>query len=275
MPGWSSPKRGRWGESREAVHISFTQVLRTILEVVPGGVIRAGKASYADDRAVGFWLGIDTDGAAKLNIGGAANHLKWTGSQLLVFGSLRAGVGEVMVDISDGVKIVEGFGQANCVSWLNAAAAVKAHVYCDHDAGSQVRTLYVRVEPEPGVDAQVALQAYAPPETSDLVELYLVSQQTAPGPRSFAALVGGDQFAGLRIGRLAGGIVPAAMLDVAGDGVFSGRVSVAAATGGGHALNRDTGDGRYVQAGLGWSGTLASGDGRTITVVNGQITAIA
>jgi hypothetical protein len=275
MPRWSSPKRGGWGQSCEAVHISFTQVLRTILEVVPGGVIRAGKASYADDRAVGFWLGIDTDGAAKLNIGGAANYLKWTGRQLLVYGSLRAGAGEVMVDISDGVKIVEGIGQANCVSWVNAAAAVKAHVYCVRDAGSQVRTLYVRVEPEPGEDAQVALQAYAPPETSDLVELYLVSQQTTPGPRSFAALVGGDQFAGLRIGKLADGTVPAAMLDVGGDGVFSGRVGVAAATTGGDALNRDTADGRYVQARMGWSGTLASGDGRTLTVVHGQITGVA
>jgi hypothetical protein len=86
-------RRSRWGSEKEEAPraISFTGIVKTILEVVPGGVLRAGKTAYADDANVGFWLGVDTDGVAKLNIGGALHYLKWTGTALVVAGDIRAG----------------------------------------------------------------------------------------------------------------------------------------------------------------------------------------
>ena len=41
------------------------------------------------------------------------------------------------------------------------------------------------------------------------------------------------------------------------------------------ALNRQSGDGRYLQQSAGWSGSFTNGDGDTVTVVDGQITGVA
>ncbi len=37
-------------------------MIHTILEVVPGGVLRGGKKRYTDDATAGWWLGVDADG---------------------------------------------------------------------------------------------------------------------------------------------------------------------------------------------------------------------
>jgi len=92
---WLTPRnRGGWGPSEgddeSPTRWGLTTVIRTILDVVPGGVIRAGKTAYTDDATVGFWLGVDSDGYGKLNIGSASYYLKWTGtrSQFVNWGSI-------------------------------------------------------------------------------------------------------------------------------------------------------------------------------------------
>src|SRR5512136_1928881 len=93
MPWVPSKKRG-WvvegGEGDEGpTHWGLTTVIQTVMEVVPGGVIRGGKTAYTDDTNTGFWIGVDSDGLGKLNLGGANFYLKWTGTKLEIAGSLK------------------------------------------------------------------------------------------------------------------------------------------------------------------------------------------
>mgnify|MGYP000868951442 CR=1 FL=1 len=81
--GW-----GSHGDDTESSQGWFRQVLHTVVEVVAGGVLRAGKKRYTDDANVGWWLGVDADGLAKLNIGDAHQFLKWTGARVSVRGDL-------------------------------------------------------------------------------------------------------------------------------------------------------------------------------------------
>ena len=63
-------------------------------EGVPGGNVLFGgmqvrKKKYTDDTA-GIWLGVDSDGVAKLYIGNTTNSVKWSGSALTLFGAIPA-----------------------------------------------------------------------------------------------------------------------------------------------------------------------------------------
>jgi hypothetical protein len=62
------------------------------------GGIESGKQAWSDTTA-GYFLGIDTDGIAKLNIGSASKYIKWDGSTLTVVG----GVSISSLDIPDTV----------------------------------------------------------------------------------------------------------------------------------------------------------------------------
>ena len=61
--GWSS---GAERES-EASAGGVRAVIRQILEVVPGGILRAGKTIFG--AGSGWWIGRDADGAGKVDIG--------------------------------------------------------------------------------------------------------------------------------------------------------------------------------------------------------------
>ena len=61
--GWSS---GAERES-EASAGGVRAVIRQILEVVPGGILRAGKTIFG--AGTGWWIGRDADGAGKVDIG--------------------------------------------------------------------------------------------------------------------------------------------------------------------------------------------------------------
>ena len=96
---WTPNKKTGWSPSRDEHTASrLSQVIRAVLEVVPGGVIRAGKAEYSDLTA-GFWLGIDGDGLAKFHVGNAANYLRWTGTALevahVITGAVRVDGGAI------------------------------------------------------------------------------------------------------------------------------------------------------------------------------------
>lgn len=57
---------------------------------VASGAQISGKQSFSDTKA-GYFLGIDTDGVAKFNLGDALKYFKWNGTNLTVAGSLTAG----------------------------------------------------------------------------------------------------------------------------------------------------------------------------------------
>ncbi len=110
MP-WTPPKRTNtkrpqgWANPKETFVYHFSQNISGIWEVLPGGVIRAAKTAYLDDTHAGFWLGIDTDGLAKLNLGSNTHYLKWTGTGIAIKGELSAGNDAVRVD-DDGIDII-------------------------------------------------------------------------------------------------------------------------------------------------------------------------
>lgn len=66
-----------------------------MFEGVPGGNIIFGgmqirKKEYADTTTAGVWIGVDSDGIGKINIGAGNNSLLWNGSQLVVSGEIIA-----------------------------------------------------------------------------------------------------------------------------------------------------------------------------------------
>lgn len=95
----------------------FGGIVKTILEFVPGGILRAGKTAYSDDSHTGWWIGIDpTDSLAKINIGSSALHLKWTGSALTIVGD-----GSALTSINGG-NIQTGTVTAAKINVSNLAA---------------------------------------------------------------------------------------------------------------------------------------------------------
>ena len=95
MGMWRPNKGKGWGQRHEAEPANrFTQILRTVLEVVPGGVIRYGKTGPDDDAHTGFWLGVTPEGVAKFSIGGPGGWLKWDGENLHVRGALETFAGD-------------------------------------------------------------------------------------------------------------------------------------------------------------------------------------
>ncbi len=54
-----------------------------------------------------------------------------------------------------------------------------------------------------------------------------------------------------------------------------GVVNCGDAAGAADAVNRRTGDARYLVKSAGWSGTFGTGDGRTVTVANGQVVGVS
>ncbi|MCB0042511.1 MAG: hypothetical protein KDE23_22650, partial [Caldilinea sp.] len=103
MPWGQRPKGKRgsgwgWGgdgDGEGRFHIS--QTIAGIVEVVAGGVLRAGKTSYDDDSA-GWWIGRDpVTEAGKINIGDESRYFKWSGSAVEIAGSISGSILEIVM----------------------------------------------------------------------------------------------------------------------------------------------------------------------------------
>lgn len=94
---WGKAKGWGAGVEREGAN-RFTQIIRTIQEVVAGGVIRHGKSGPDDDAHAGFWLGVTNQGVARFSVGGPAFWVKWTGAELLIRGRLSTLGGDAADD---------------------------------------------------------------------------------------------------------------------------------------------------------------------------------
>ena len=116
--GWGSHK-----DDAEEGGTLFRQVIHAVLEVVAGGVLRAVKRAYTDDTRAGWWLGVDSDGLAKLNIGDGDQFLKWTGERLSVRGDLEL---EAILGKLDGGGVV----------WADAAGDPVLTVGAEVDGGA-------------------------------------------------------------------------------------------------------------------------------------------
>lgn len=58
------------------LQLSLPGVIRAIAEVVPGGILRAGKQDFGDART-GWWLGVAADGNPKFDLGVLGSTLRW------------------------------------------------------------------------------------------------------------------------------------------------------------------------------------------------------
>jgi hypothetical protein len=164
-PGWGAPA----GDDDGPTRWGLTTVIRTILDVVPGGVIRAGKSAYGDDANTGFWLGVDSDGLAKLNLGGPAFYLKWTGAKLEIAGRLRTRnsyveiIDESSEDYGEGITLLQGaWLSSGALRWRSAAGKVGGILTgVNNGAGGSSVVLYVYPRTTgSGNTAAVTLAAY-------------------------------------------------------------------------------------------------------------------
>ncbi len=100
---WGQKRKGKrgsgwgWGGGGDGeAHYSFSGIIGGIVEVVAGGVLRAGKDSYEDDSA-GWWIGRAEDGSGKINFGNENYSLKWTGTSLDVVGKISGSITELIL----------------------------------------------------------------------------------------------------------------------------------------------------------------------------------
>jgi hypothetical protein len=76
MPNpWNRSANWRREEKDPGAHIR--SIVRTILEIVPGGVLRAGKTAFGEGR--GWLLSVTDAGAGIVDIGDEANFLRFDG----------------------------------------------------------------------------------------------------------------------------------------------------------------------------------------------------
>jgi len=94
-----------------AISANLGAITAGTIQISNTGYIRTvDKTSYADTTA-GFWLGYE-GGAYKLNIGSAANWLKWDGSALQIKGRLSVGSGtdEDIYFEDSGIRLYDATG---------------------------------------------------------------------------------------------------------------------------------------------------------------------
>lgn len=260
------------GQGKRPLDGKIHRFMGTVLELVADGVIRAGKKSFDDNTAIGFWLGVDpTDGLVKFSLGGLANYLQFDGTDLKVSGDIEAAkiIGTVAIDGGE-ITWADGRGVAD-----DTGISFTEDVNNVWDVGVTLDAMLVIIvdDPAKGIDVThskatgLAIRGYAD-NGGDGVQgrttdgLGVNGLATAAGGVAVKANASGGGTSLL----LAGGDADAGNQKI---------TNLADATANQDALNRQTGDARYLQQSSGWSGTFTNGDGDIVTVVNGQITDVS
>ena len=228
--------------------------------------------TYADDTHVGFWLGVDSDNKAKFNLGGATHSLKWTGTQLEITGLLTWSGGKGVAN-DTGLTYTES---AN--SWLkvDSTAAYLLRVYskiADFASGGGLFE----------TDEGNAVYGYASTSGKGVMGVSESGSGVYGNSASGAGVFGIGTLTGVKGQSLTGVAVHAYAQNSAGtslkvegakvDGGSQRYTNLADATAATDAVNRQTGDGRYLVQLGGYTGSFVVG-AQTVTVVNGQITSV-
>ena len=92
MP-WNHPNRTKpspqgWTTDKETIVYHFSQNISGSGSAARWHHSRR-QDHLPDDTNAGFWLGIDTDGLIKLNLGTSTHYLKWTGTGARLSGNLN------------------------------------------------------------------------------------------------------------------------------------------------------------------------------------------
>lgn len=76
---WAPWKSTESDTESTALRLSV-QIVKSAVQILPGGSLHAGKTAYTDMLHYGFWLGTDpSDQQPKINIGGPDWYIKFTG----------------------------------------------------------------------------------------------------------------------------------------------------------------------------------------------------
>lgn len=90
----------------------------TLQIITRDSTIELGQTAY--NTGLGYWLGVDSDGIAKLSLGdSSANHLTWDGTDLSITGAIIAGSGSIGgFNIGDDYieDVADSFGLASTVT---------------------------------------------------------------------------------------------------------------------------------------------------------------
>lgn len=243
---WGKPRKGGWsntgGESEPVTR--FTQVIRSIVQVMPGGVIRYGKSDPDDDAHTGFWLGVTTTGVARFSVGGPGFWVKWTG---------------IALEICGYVVIPANPDNRTWLSWRGADGKTCGYVHALDSGGWHVMELGTPVPHLP--DGWGMLDLIVDGDLGKQLRLRLLTKRGQPAAEQKLALLVGN--------------VERFYIDGEANGWLEGRFAAAAAVEAGELVNLGQADGRYLAQSAGWSGSFRTDEIATVTVVDGQITGVA
>ncbi len=177
-----------------------------------GVTLTSGATAYAafgttppTSPTVGTGIYIDKTGLFGLNTNVPQAYINATGQ-------LLAGAGAVILD-SAGIRITHGSGVQNKIQWMNGATV--AGVIFGQDGGSQ--------------NGQVTVSAYGTGAGTRSATLYLAGEDATD--YGYANLVFAGTNKGMVVGAATTTVLPNAMLDVRGSGIFTGGLTLGTATG--------------------------------------------
>lgn len=113
---WGNRGGGWGGGDDEEKSIKFGGILGGILQLVPGGVLRAGKTSFLD-TSKGWWLGIDDDLKPKLNFGNASYHVIWDGDSLEISGTIGGDITDFLIAADGAIRAVKTSFTDTAAGW--------------------------------------------------------------------------------------------------------------------------------------------------------------
>lgn len=248
---WGKPRKGGWSATGAEEPVTrFTQIIRSIVQVMPGGVIRYGKTGPDDDAHTGFWLGVTTDGVARFSVGGPGFWLKWDGSAVQICGY---------------IVIPANPDNNTWLSWRGDDGEPCGYVH-SWDSGSwHMMELGLPIPHHP--DGWGVIDVFADGDFGKSLRLRLITKRGQPAEEQKMTLLIGN--------------MESFYVDGNRNAWLDGRFAAAAAVNAGELVNLGQADARYVAKSAGWSGSFRTDEAAgiagaaTVTVVNGQITAVA
>lgn len=140
-------KSGGWSKTPDPTP-TLKHILRTIMQVVAGGIVRGGDKQDWGDSQSGFWLGVDAQNTPRFDVGDTNSYFRWSpnrGAELA--GSITlsgpqhqitTGGGDARMD-ADGFSVRAGTNTVNQYK-IEADEIVITEIYGDVDTGATTLT---------------------------------------------------------------------------------------------------------------------------------------
>lgn len=128
--GWSGPnKRTGWrpSERPETIQNRLIRVVRNIMEIVPGGVLRSGKLVFG--QGSGWMLSVRDDGTGMVDIGDDENYMRFDGDAFtwhtpLTYLTDSGNLSAVNVKI----RVEQSYDRPSRIEWMNGGTTPCAQI---------------------------------------------------------------------------------------------------------------------------------------------------